>query len=127
MDERRLLSSADRTRRGGGGGRLWKLLTGTIDQYVYTGAHYPNATTNFSNDDLPKRDCANGCLYDLQSDPLEATDLAASYPEKVSDLWQRLEAHEATAFNPDRGKTDPKACEMALGKYGGFWGPFVDV
>ena len=125
VDER----STDGQGRGGGkgGGALWKLLTGPLEQYVYVGPYYPNASTNFRQEDLPKRDCANGCLYDLQSDPLEAVDLATTYPDKLKELYQRLEAHEATAFNPDRGVRDPKACEMALGAYGGFWGPFVDV
>ena len=34
-------------------------------------------------------------------------------------------ADETTAFNPDRGQADPDACKMAMGQYGGFWGPFV--
>jgi hypothetical protein len=35
-------------------------------------------------------------------------------------------ATEASAFNPDRGIDDPNACHVALGQYGGFWGPFVE-
>ena len=40
-------------------------------------------------------------------------------------MRQRIEELVQTAFNPDRGATDPLACEKALGEYGGFWGPWV--
>jgi arylsulfatase I/J len=46
-------------------------------------------------------------------------------PSKVAELYAKIEKYETTAFNPKRGGTDPAACEAALGKYNGFWGPFI--
>jgi arylsulfatase I/J len=61
----------------------------------------------------------------MKDDPLETTDLAAQMPSKVAELYAKIEKYETTAFNPKRGGTDPAACEAALGKYNGFWGPFI--
>ena len=49
----------------------------------------------------------------------------AAKPEKVAELYRKIEAYEATAFNPHRGSTAPQSCEAAEGEYGGFWGPFL--
>ena len=38
----------------------------------------------------------------------------------------RLLEINATFFAPDRGQKDPAACATAAGKYGGWWGPWVD-
>ena len=46
-------------------------------------------------------------------------------PAKVAELTAKIEKYELTAFNPKRGGADPKSCKAALGKYGGFWGPFI--
>ena len=104
---------------------LWKLLTGDIEQAVYTGPHYPNASTNEVSADFVGH-CANGCLYELRSDPLELHDVAALHPDRLRAMYARLEQEETTAFNPDRGQSDPKACGKVLGEYGGFWGPFLE-
>ena len=110
--------------RGEAGGSLWKLLTGDVQQAYYTGAHYPNSTTNIAGSG-PTGHCGHGCLYDLEKDPLETTDLAAKMPAKVEAMRKRLVELEATAFNPDRGGDDNKACDKAFDTYGGFWGPFL--
>ena len=103
---------------------LWKLLTGTVEQAVYTGPHYPNASSSI-NSMLYSSHCAAGCLYNLRDDPLEQVDLAAQMPAKADALRAKVVAYGRSAFNPRRGKTNPAACRKALGPYGGFWGPFV--
>jgi arylsulfatase I/J len=103
---------------------LWKLLTGTVEQAVYTGPHYPNASSSI-NSMLYASHCAAGCLYNLRDDPLEQVDLAAQMPAKADALRAKVVAYGRSAFNPRRGKTNPAACRKALGPYGGFWGPFV--
>ena len=107
------------------GSKLWKLLLGDNDQAIVTGPFFPNASTPGA---LPAAvvHCGHGCLFDLTADPLEATDLAISMPQTVERMRSRLEVLLPTAFNPHRGNVDPRACEAALGKYGGFWGPFVE-
>ena len=107
-----------------GAAGLWKLLTGNVDQAVYTGPHYPNATTDMNSASFVGH-CAAGCLYNLRDDPLEAVDLAAEVPAKADALRAKVVAYGASAFNPRRGTTNPEACRKALGPYGGFWGPFV--
>jgi len=107
-----------------GANGIWKLLTGDVEQDMYTGVHYPNSSTNEISNNFVGH-CGNGCLYNLSKDPLESNDLAGKMPEKVKEMYEKLEHYESSAFNPNRGNTDPKACELALGKYGGFWGPFV--
>eukprot|EP00038_Savillea_parva_P020803 m.32546 g.32546 ORF g.32546 m.32546 type:complete len:730 (-) comp4898_c0_seq1:218-2407(-) len=103
---------------------LWKLLTGDVQQDIYTGPHYPNSSTNEVSQNFVGH-CGDGCLFELRSDPLEANDVAAANPERVASMRKKLMAYEDTAFNPHRGTDDPMACELAMGKYGGFWGPFV--
>ena len=39
---------------------LWKLLTGDVEQDVYTGPHYPNASTNEISATFVGH-CGNGC------------------------------------------------------------------
>jgi len=40
-------------------------------------------------------------------------------------MYRKLNEAEKTAFNPIRGGVDPVACQVGLGKYKGFWGPFI--
>ena len=105
---------------------LWKLLLGHNDQSIVTGPFFQNASTPAA---LPAAvvHCGHCCLFDLTADPLEATDLAAAMPQRVERMRNRLEALLPTAFNPHRGGVYPRACETALHKYGGFWGPFADA
>ena len=42
------------------------------------------------------RDPATECLFDLQGDPKEATDVAESYPEVTASLADVLDGHDAT-------------------------------
>ena len=102
---------------------LWKLLTGTVEQAVYLGPHWPNATTNFISGRVVQH-CGDGCLYELRADPFEAHDLAAKMPAKVEEMRRKIEAYEATAFNPHRGGIDKASCAAAV-QNGDFWGPFL--
>ena len=47
--------------------------------------------------------------------------LQQSASARVDALQQSSEV-----YSPIRGKVDPRACEVATNKYGGFWGPFAD-
>ena len=103
----------------------YKILMGVNEQAGWTGPHYPNQT-NPTGGIKAMDDCGDaGCLYNIKTDPEERTDLSKTSPDILKHMQQRLQAWEATAFNPDRGKIYPGACEVAFDKYGGFWGPFV--
>ena len=46
-------------------------------------------------------------------------------PEVLKSMQQKLAKYQATYFNPNRGNIWPGACDAALNKYNGFWGPFL--
>lgn len=112
----------------------YKLLVGApsrghlILQNVLTGPKWPNASERLVPL-LHAKYCganvADGCLFDILSDPTESTNLAKSHPAIVQDLLDRMARAENTTFSPDRGKRDPNACKIAMGTYGGYWGPWL--
>jgi hypothetical protein len=66
-------------------------------------------------------------LSQLDTDPEERHDIGA-VPEqrsRVNTMHAAVMAGRASAYNPVRGNTDPRACIAALAR-GGFWGPFVE-
>ena len=106
---------------------LWKLLVGRVPLAGWTGPKYPNGTQAST----PTVSCGippegDGCLYNLNSDPHETHNLAASpaHAQVKTELLHLLLHHNSTTFSPDRGQQDPKACTAAR-KYGGYWGPWV--
>ena len=119
-------------------GAMWKLLLGPQKQSCWTGPRFPNASTqahgcnaieqctvgnssaeNNSNNKL-------GCLFRLDIDPEERTDLGAlnEYRSRAAQMQAAILKARESAYNPRRGHTDQRACEAALAR-GGFWGPFV--
>ena len=104
----------------------YKILIGTVQQAGWTGPQYPNMTDTNGNGILTLTECGRtGCLYNIKDDPEERTNLAAQMPEKLEEMLAKLKLYQATHFNPDRGTNSPLACDAALTKYGGFFGPFV--
>lgn len=70
--------------------------------------------------------CTQGCLYNVVDDPSERIELSSVMPEMKAALLDRLLILiNTTAFNPDRGSVDPRACDVGVAKYNGFWGPFA--
>ena len=102
----------------------YKILVGTVPQAGWTGPHYPNTTS--PEGIKTEEQCGDsGCLYNVKNDPLEHENLASKMPSELKQMQQKLAKVQATYFNPDRGSPYPGACETAIEKYGGFWGPFV--
>lgn len=104
----------------------YKILTGRVSQAGWTGPQYPNVTSPEGINNAEQ--CGDeGCLYNIKEDPEERVNLASEMPGLLNEMREKLEGYQATYFNPDRGSTPPEACQMAMGKYEGFWGPFINV
>jgi arylsulfatase I/J len=103
----------------------WKILIGPNPQNGWTGPEYPNKTTNWDSGASIEH-CAAGCLFNIKEDPTEHVNLATKNPEKLKELQARLVEIQKTVFSPNRGAVDPKACEAAVNKYGGYWGPWLE-
>lgn len=102
---------------------LWKLLTGTINFDGYSTLDWPNAQSG----KFPSRDCGDGCLFRIDTDPTESHDVAQSHPDIVAEFLKIRDAAQKTVFKPERGPQDPQSCVTAMQRYAGFWGPWVDV
>ena len=55
-----------------------------------------------------------------------ARDVAAELPALFRRMLRRMDELQSTAFSPDRGPVDPGACDAAVARYGGWWGPWSD-
>ena len=64
----------------------------------------------------------------MEVDPSERVELSATQPEARDALLARLlHLINTTAFTPNRGVVDPRACDVGVHKYGNFWGPFAFI
>eukprot|EP00756_Hemistasia_phaeocysticola_P025858 Hpha_TRINITY_DN16029_c0_g1::TRINITY_DN16029_c0_g1_i1::g.119284::m.119284/K01135/ARSB; arylsulfatase B len=108
----------------------YKIILGSESMAGWTGPVFPNTSTTW-NPSNSKENCGNttadGCLFDIIADPTEHNNIAATQPDVFHRLLARVAELQKNVFSPIRGQDDPRACELAMGRYGGFWGPFVDV
>ena len=102
----------------------YKIITGNVNMSTWTGPHFPNTTTKRDDTHVIEK-CGDGCLFNIKSDPNEHVNLATKMPDVLAEMQEKLRKYQETHFNPDRGTVWPEACKMALNKYGGFWGPFL--
>ena len=104
---------------------LWKLLLGRQSQAGWTGLHSPN-TSSAWNSSTSVSDCGAGCLFRLDVDPTEHVNLAEHELARVASMKASIVKHNTSTFSPHRGVPHmEEACKVALGSYGGFWGPFL--
>ena len=102
----------------------YKLIIRVSHQNVWTGPKYPNASTAWPN---TPEDCGDmGCLFNVFDDPSEYHNIAASHPNIVSAMRERIAYHNSTMYRPDRGVPETKlACQAIANTWGGFWGPWL--
>ena len=105
----------------------YKILQGDVKQAGWTGPQYPNMTNPHGGIDVVEQCGDGGCLYNIKEDPEERVNLATKVPDVLKEMQQKLAKYQATYFNPNRGKQPPLACETAMNKYKGFWGPFIST
>ena len=60
-----------------------------------------------------------------------AEDLAKSddprAKKQAAALDAKLVAARKTVFAPNRGDQDPQSCVVAMQRWGGWWGPWIDL
>ena len=99
----------------------FKVLVGSLDNAVWQGAFYPNASTSWRNTPV---NCSGGCLYNVFADPSELDDLAASQPAVLAEMLARVADLQAGVYSPMRGPPSELAC-AASERCGGFVCPFA--
>ena len=105
--------------------KQYKLLTGNQAGASWSGPQYPNATTASSPVYGVTIDCGStGCLFDLEADMTEHTDLAASLPGVAEKLNARRKELALGIFTRPKVPDDPACMEAAFTKWGGFLGPW---
>ena len=100
-----------------------------LDNVCWPGPESPNNTGSCNSDNRTQvcaRTPETGCLFDVWKDPGEHVNLASSMPELFKSMLAEMDQVQTTVFSPERGANNPAACDAAK-KYGGFWGPFIDV
>lgn len=116
-------------------GGLWKLLLGAPDKFyrisqdVTTGPSWPNSSSHLiptAHSRTCGRDPERGCLFELNSDPIETTSLAVVNKTLFKAILQTIDQAQASVFSPVRGPKDAAACRAAEAR-GGWWGPWLDT
>merc|ERR1712146_835562 len=77
----------------------YKLLIGNVQQNIWQGPLYPNATTHWKDDPL---DCKSEgpCLFNIFFDPTEHKNIAAGNPELVQNMLSRVKYLTSNSFLP---------------------------
>merc|ERR1712154_553123 len=111
------------------------IVSQTVQGAEWQGPVYPNASSIAAE---AKAHCPKGCLFDVVNDMTEHIDLASKDTKRVNGMTNTLNELKKTFFNnSDNLKKDescPKnidgmqcACWMAVNKYNGYYGPFVNI
>eukprot|EP00911_Craspedida_sp_UC1_P000317 UC1_evm1s242 len=124
--------------------KQYKIVVGKQSGAGWAGPQYPNITSSGHEVGSVGTDCGKvGCLYDLVADPTEHNNLAQEQPGLAASLVKRLNTmaktiwHGATKHTctrpsecvaEDRAAMAASSCEQtAYDKYGGFYGPFLEI
>lgn len=103
----------------------YKLLLGDMRYSTYTVDGNPlQSTPVVSSTDV--HSCGTGCLFNLEDDPDESDDLAASKPEVLASMRQRSLELLDGAYDPPRGQLRNQAACDAVAIRGGRWTPWLD-
>ena len=120
---------------GTGGSLLgWKYPNGSID----TPGPGEQRCGLVNNTDCPGVNCSWAstvfvpCLFDLDEDPRETTDLSAKLPDVRDQLWRALNATRLTYYHARSpaallGTCNESCATKHWGSFGGYWGPVCGV
>ena len=102
-----------------------------IEQDTQTGPLWPNKSSSLvpsTKQRICGRDAAkNGCLFNIKADPTESHNLAAQMPDLFGLMLAKVDQKQKSVYSPVRGTKHGQACKMANSKYGGYWGPWINV
>ncbi len=113
-----------------------KLITGHLAATSgWQGPVYPNSTSPANPMSKIVLNCTQGCLFDVDADPLEYHDLAAEQPETLARMQARFNYLKQFYYNNNElgtnscppNITGECACWMAENRYGGFLGPYQEL
>lgn len=107
----------------------WKLVRGLVLFTCSPGPTTPNSSDLSGMEDQVacSHDCGEeGCLFDLEEDPTEGTDLADHNPAKHAELLARAREIDESQIDSDVWEPgELAAVGAAKDLYGGIWGPYV--
>ena len=86
---------------------------------------FPNASTDHKNE--PALDCTAGCLFDIQSDPYEYTDLAKSMPAQLTAMAARFNELAQSRYEAPKWPLNKAKCQAYLDQHQGFLGPYYPL
>ena len=109
--------------------KQWKYIKGDFVAKANArgGPQYPNATTATDPIASHKLTCPDqGCLFDVVNDPHEFNEISAQNPTIVA-MMKALMAQEVATIWSVPHNADPNCSKIAYSKYGGFYGPFLEI
>ncbi|XP_015114107.1 arylsulfatase B [Diachasma alloeum] len=68
--------------------------------------------------------CSGTCLFDLEIDPCETTDVSSQYPDVVEMLENFIDGYRNVLMNQTNTPVDPKSDPMY---HGGVWMPWLNI
>merc|ERR1740117_1565045 len=99
----------------------WKFIRGEQLHAYEPGPTTPNGTYLGGN----RLDCHPGCLFDLEDDEGEHTNLEHKYPHLFRRMLERFRELGDTYYQtPGHVKKSHHAKHVAKEVYGNFWGPW---
>jgi len=106
----------------------YKVLVGTVSNSGWAGPTYPGGSCEgCSTTETCGKTVDKGCMFDIFADPSEHKNVAKQNPDVFNKLIARIAELQKHVYSPNRGSSSSKACAAATGKYGGFWGPYMDI
>ncbi|CAK9013922.1 Arylsulfatase B (ASB) (N-acetylgalactosamine-4-sulfatase) (G4S), partial [Durusdinium trenchii] len=123
----------------------WKVITGS-DPDIFIGGVIPLPDSKLLHKTVPMNGywagyginaiartltsfklCIPACMYNIKEDPNEHHDIFHKNKELGRKMMARLDELNESYFEPDRGTQHLESCDVFLNKYGGFYGPFLDL
>ena len=98
-----------------------------MQRSVFAPVTYPNASTAADPIAAHSLRCpARGCLFNVALDAEERHDVGAEHPELSQQLLQEMDALGKSIWSTSHSR-DPMCLEVARSRWGGFYGPWLEL